>query len=65
MREPEWFLKKIDDSAEKLRIIGMNCPPELPWLPALKDAGLPVAYTGQGCVQRNRLKYRPDNCRSW
>lgn len=28
-REPEWFLKKIDDSAEKPRIIGMNCPPEL------------------------------------
>lgn len=51
MREPEWFLKKIDDSAEKLCIIGMNCPPELPWLPALKDAGLPVAYAGQGCVQ--------------
>lgn len=51
MQEPEWFLQKIDCSAEKLCIIGMNCPPELPWLPKLKDAGLPVAYTSQGCAE--------------
>lgn len=48
MTEPELFLTKINYSATKLCVIGMNCPPELPWLPDLKEAELPVYYTCQG-----------------
>lgn len=49
MAEPEWFLAKIHQTANKLCVIGMNRPPELPWLPDLEKAGLPVHYTRQGC----------------
>ena len=47
--EPELFLLKMNRTARKLCVIGMNRPPELPWLPALEEAGLAVHYTRQGC----------------
>ena len=49
LKEPELFLQKVNDSAEKLCIIGMNRPPELPWLKDMEKAGLPIHYTRQGC----------------
>lgn len=51
MTEPELFLSKINRSAAKLCVIGMNRPPELPWLPDLKEAGLPIFYTCQGAEE--------------
>lgn len=53
--EPELFLSKLDRSADRLCLIGMNRPPELPWLPALERAGLPVHYTRQGCPELARV----------
>ena len=47
--EPELFLLKMNRTARKLCVIGMNRPPELPWLPALEEAGLAIHYTRQGC----------------
>ena len=49
LTEPELFLRKMNASAARLCVIGMNRPPELPWLPALEAAGLKVHYTRQGC----------------
>lgn len=53
--EPELFLRKMNDAARKLCVIGMNCPPEYPWLPALEEAGIPVHYTRQGCVELEKV----------
>lgn len=55
MDQPEWFLEKINAGAETLCVIGMNCPPELPWLPELERAGLPVRYTRQGCRELQEI----------
>lgn len=49
--EPELFLRKMNDTARKLCVIGMNHPPELPWLTALEEKGLPLHYTRQGCAE--------------
>lgn len=51
LQEPERFLEKMDKSAEKLCVIGMNRPPELPWLRDLEQAGISLHYTRQGCEQ--------------
>ena len=47
--EPELFFQKIDASARKMCAVGMNRPPELPWLRDMDEAGLRVHYTRQGC----------------
>ena len=49
LMEPELFLQKMNDTAQKLCMIGMNRPPELPWLPALEELGVKLHYTRQGC----------------
>ena len=49
LEEPELFLLKMQETGRKLCVIGMNEPPELPWLPGLQQAGLSVHYTRQGC----------------
>lgn len=49
LEEPEHFLQKMNDHAGHLCVIGMNCPPEFPWLPSLEAADLPIRYTRQGC----------------
>ena len=51
LQEPELFLKKVNDSSRMLCVIGMNCPPEFPWLPDMEKAGLSVHYTRQGCAE--------------
>lgn len=51
LEEPELFLRKVNNSAEKLCIVGMNRPPELPWLTDMENAGLPIHYTRQGCSE--------------
>ena len=51
LEEPEVFLTKMDALADRLCVLGMNRPPELPWLPALEQAGLSLHYTRQGCEE--------------
>lgn len=51
VREPELFLQKMNDSARKLCVIGMNRPPEFPWIYDLEKAGLELHYTRQGCKE--------------
>lgn len=55
VREPELFLDKLHRTARRLCVAGMNAPPELPWLPALEKAGLPVHYTRQGCRELGEI----------
>ena len=51
VQEPELFLMKMHRTARKLCVIGMNRPPELPWLKDLEDAGISLHYTRQGCEE--------------
>ena len=55
LTEPELFFEKLDAAARKLCVIGMNRPPELPWLKDMVDAGLPVHYTRQGCEEMQEI----------
>ena len=55
LTEPELFFRKIDEAAVKLCVIGMNRPPELPWLTDMEKAGLPVRYTRQGCEEMREV----------
>lgn len=49
LTEPELFFRKMNETARKLCVCGMNRPPELPWLEDMERAGLPMRYTRQGC----------------
>lgn len=51
LKEPELFLQKVTENAKLLCVLGMNCPPELPWLPSLEAAGIPIHATCQGCEE--------------
>lgn len=56
MQDIEYGLMKLNLTAKKLCVIGMNRPPELPWLPALKnELGLKVRYTRMGCEQFHKV----------
>ena len=51
LEEPEHFLLKMDALADQLCVLGMNRPPELPWLSALAEEGIALHYTRQGCEE--------------
>ena len=51
LTEPELFLQKMTQSAKLLCVLGMNRPPELPWLPSLEAAGISIHATRQGCEE--------------
>lgn len=53
--EPELFLQKVTRSAKLLCVLGMNRPPELPWLPSLEAAGISVHATCQGCEELHAI----------
>lgn len=51
----EQCLLKLNLAAKKLCVMGMNRPPELPWLPAIEELGLKVRYTRMGCEQFQKV----------
>ncbi len=51
LQYPEVFIQKMNEAARVLCVLGMNCPPELPWLPVLEKSGFSVHYTRQGCSE--------------
>lgn len=56
MRDIEKCLLKLNLAATKLCVMGMNRPPELPWLPAMEnDLGLKIRYTRMGCEQFQKV----------
>ncbi|WP_180270758.1 class I SAM-dependent methyltransferase [Sporanaerobium hydrogeniformans] len=56
MTHIEENLLKMHQAASRLCVIGMNSPPELPWLPALeKELHLPVRYTRVGCKELQKI----------
>lgn len=56
MKDIEHNLMKLNLAAKKLCVIGMNRPPELPWLPALEsELGLKARYTRMGCEQFQKV----------